>query len=151
MFVENKATRERSHAYLCEVNLMNPVNPVKVYIMGQETAQGYVYNEQVVSKQQFESLYTVLNQEEGKTPGWMSRELDHLKKFNHFFIKLIGLYHLNHEAYFREIGTGCYDFVNATEYATKFDNLDDCINILQWKAQYLAQYNAKDLVVIGVD
>ena len=62
-------------------------------------------------------------------------------------IKMIGLYHMDHQkAYFRKIGD-CFDFVSRIEYASQLTK-NEVESVLSQKNWYLDQYNAEMLVVI---
>ncbi len=60
-------------------------------------------------------------------------------------IKMIGLYGMDYEAWYRKQGTECFDFVNDRKYASDLTK-DEVDNILKFSDFYIKQYGAKELV-----
>ena len=59
------------------------------------------------------------------------------------YIKMVGLYGMeNHKAYFREIGDGCFDFVNDKKFASDITR-EEAEKIMESQDWYLKQYNAE--------
>lgn len=64
-----------------------------------------------------------------------------------YVIKLIGLYGIKGDAYFRALGSYGFDFVNDIQYATKFTLRADCNHIIAQKDWYCRMYNAADMII----
>ena len=70
-----------------------------------------------------------------------------------YAIKLIGLYQIDHNAYYRKQGIYCFDFVNSLYFATKFDSEDDetIVSFRRNSDWYLNQYNAKSYEIVNLE
>ena len=63
-------------------------------------------------------------------------------------IKMVGLYGFDDtKAYFREIGDGCFDFVNNKKHASDLSR-EKVEEVMKYKDWYLNQYNAEFIFVI---
>lgn len=67
------------------------------------------------------------------------------------YIKLISLYGMDGDAYFRRLGSYGFDFVNDIQYATKFTLRSECEQILEHKDWYCKMYNAADMIIEEVE
>lgn len=68
-----------------------------------------------------------------------------------YVIKLIGLYGIKGDAYFRALGSYGFDFVNDIQYATKFTLRAECEQILEYRDGYCKMYNAADMIIEEVE
>lgn len=70
-----------------------------------------------------------------------------------YVIQLIGLYQKDGiNAYYREQGKHCFDFVHSIEFATKFES-EDNETIDRFKVYnewYKKQYNAKSYKIVNI-
>lgn len=65
-------------------------------------------------------------------------------------IKMIGLYGIDkptNTAYFRKQGQFGFDFVDEESLATEL-TAEETVNIIKHKRWYIAQYRAKDLIIV---
>ena len=71
-----------------------------------------------------------------------------------YVIKLMGLYQTdNINAYYREQGKYCFDFVRSIEFATKFDSKDEetIVRFQRNSDWYLHQYKAKNYEIVNLE
>lgn len=71
-----------------------------------------------------------------------------------YLVKMINLYSgmvdTGYHAYFREQGTGGFDFVNASngkQYATRFESREEAQKVVNDKDFYCKMFKAEDMIV----
>lgn len=68
-----------------------------------------------------------------------------------YVIKMSGLYQMpGIDAYYREIGCYCFQFVPNLELATKYDTPESCAQILNDTDYYLEMYNGQTMSIVSV-
>lgn len=68
-----------------------------------------------------------------------------------YVVRMSGLYGVNgYDAYFKEVGDHCFEFVSKLDYATKYDTTEECTRVLNGAKYYLKMYGAQTMNIMAV-